>query len=573
MPAPAGVEVTGRHVQVGDGYATTLAVTGYPAEVGPAWLEPLLAWPGRLDVAVHIDPIAPPVAAMKLRKQRARLESARRLDAEKGKLSNPVTDAAADDATGLADRVARGATRLFRVGVYLTVHAESLDALRDAVAQVKAVASSLLLDVAPATWRQLHGWTSTLPLGHDALRMTRVMDTDALAASFPLSSADLPGPLPGDEAGEGGVLYGVNADSPGVVWWDRFAQDNHNAVVLAQSGAGKSYLIKLETLRWLQHGATAAIIDPDDEYRQLAGHIGGTVIALGAAGVRVNPLDLPVGDTRPDALTRRCLFCHTVIAVLLGQDPPPAERAALDRAVAAAYGAAGITHDARTWNRPAPLLRDVAAQLAADGDDAAHTLAARLAPWVTGTFSDLFDGPTTHRPDSHLVVWSLRQLPDEQRPIGTLLALDAIWRAIDTTPAGGRRRLVVVDEAWTLLQHDAGARFLFRMAKASRKRGAGLTVVTQDAGDVLSTELGRAVVANAATQILLKQAPQAIEEITDAFGLTAGEARLLLSCRRGEGLLVAGTSRVAFRAVGSPTEHDLCRTDPLVQLDGEEDAP
>ncbi|WP_225918311.1 VirB4 family type IV secretion system protein [Actinocatenispora comari] len=562
MPAPAGVEVTGRHLAVGDGYATTLVVTGYPAEVGPHWLEPLLTWPGRLDVALHIDPVAPALAAQQLRRRRARLESARSIAASRGKLPNPVAEAAADDAADLAERVARGGTRLFRLGLYLTVHAATLPELQDAAAQVKALASSLLLDTAPATWRQLQGWCTTLPLGDDALGMTRVIDTDALAASFPLSSPELPGPLPGEPAG-GGVLYGVTLDSPGVVWWDRFAQDNHNAIVLARSGAGKSYLIKLETLRWLTQGATAVIIDPEDEYRDLAGQVGGTLIGLGEPGVRINPLEIPPTERRRDALTRRCLFCHTVVAVLVGETPPPAERAALDRAVAAAYAAAGITHDPRTWRRPAPLLADVATQLTADSDEAAHTLAARLAPFTTGSFSELFDGPSSHRPDGHLVVWSLRALPDELRPIATLLVLDAIWRGVDVTETGRPPMLVTVDEAWNLLQNEHGARFLYRLSKAIRKRGGGLSVVTQDVGDVLSTELGRAVVSNAATQILLRQAPQAIDQVADTFDLTDGEKQLLLACRRGEGLLVAGTDRVAFQAVASPAEDRLCRTDPL----------
>jgi len=562
VPAPAGVEVTGRHLAVGDGYATTLVVTGYPAEVGPHWLEPLLTWPGRLDVALHIDPVAPAAAAQQLRRRRARLESARSLDHARGKLPNPVAEAAADDAAELAERVARGGTRLFRLGLYLTVHAATLPDLYEAAAQVKALASSLLLDTAPATWRQLHGWCTTLPLGADALGMTRMIDTDALAASFPLSSPELPGPLPGEPAG-GGVLYGLTLDSPGVVWWDRFAQNNHNQVVLAESGAGKSYLVKLETLRWLTHGATATIIDPEDEYRALASQVGGTLIRLGEPGVRINPLQIPPTERRRDALTRRCLFCHTVVAVLIGQTPPPAERAALDRAVAAAYAAAGITHDPRTWRRAAPLLADVAAQLTNDTDQAAHTLAARLAPFTTGSFSELFDGPSTHSPDGHLVVWSLRSLPDELRPVATLLVLDAIWRGVDVTDTRRPPMLVTVDEAWSLLQNEHGARFLYRLSKAIRKRGGGLSVVTQDVGDVLSTELGRAVVSNAATQILLRQAPQAIDLLADTFKLTDGEKQLLLACRRGEGLLVAGTDRVAFHAVASPAEDRLCRTDPL----------
>ncbi|WP_433288509.1 VirB4 family type IV secretion system protein [Micromonospora sp. CA-244673] len=571
--APASVEVTPRMLRVGDGYAATLVVTGYPAEVGPAWLEPLLSWPGRLDLALHIDPLPAPVAAARLRTQRARFESSRRADAGRGKLPDPAVDAAADDAADLAQRLARGAAKLFRVGLYLTVHARTEDELLDACAQVKATAASTLIEVQPATWRHLAGWTTTLPLATDSLRMRRTMDTAALAAAFPLASADLPAPLPGDPPAEGGVLYGVNPDSQGIVWWDRWAQENHNCVVLARSGAGKSYFVKLEILRNLYQQVQVAVIDPEDEYRRLADAVGGTVVRLGAAGVKINPLDLPAGDTRPDVLTRRGLFLHSLVSVLLGQQPPPAERAALDRAILAVYRAAGITADPATHHRPAPLLRDLADRLRADEDPAARQLAARLAPWAQGSFSELFDGPSTTRPDGHLVVWSLRHLPDELRTAGTLLALDAIWRQVDAPARLAARRLVVVDEAWLLMRDGEGARFLFRMSKAARKRHAGLTVITQDVADVLGSDLGQAVVANAATQVLLKQAPQAIDAIGEAFGLTAGERRLLLAARVGTGLLICGTNRTSFEAVASPAEHRLCTTNPseLADLDDEGD--
>jgi hypothetical protein len=613
---PSAVTTARGFVRVGDGYAATLIVSGYPAEVVMAWLEPLLGWAGRLDVAVHIDPLTTEVATGRLRRQRARLESSRRIDADRGRLDDPLIEAAADDAAALADRLARGQSRLFRVGLYLTVHAPTRTLLLDAIAEVRAAAASVLLDTHPATWRQLAGWCSTLPLGHDGLNQRRVMDTDALAAAFPLACPDLPGPLPGEDATPGGVLYGVNTASGGIVWWDRWAQDNHNAVVLARSGAGKSYLVKLDVLRQLYDGVHVAVIDPEDEYTALAGAVDGRVVRLGAPGVRINPFDIPHGTNRPDALTRRALFLHTLLGVLLGEKPPPQERAALDAAITATYTAAGISHDPSTWTRPAPLLADLAATLTRIGETnpAAATLAARLSPWVEGAFKDLFAGPTTTNPSGHLVVWSTRHLPDELRAAGMLLALDAIWRDVDqpapgepsrgptseqrqarlansvgraTQPVGQPgvrylpprqasdlrstppRRLVVVDEAWTLMREPDGARFLARMSKSARKRDAGLTVVTQDAADLLSSDLGQVVIANAATQILMRQAPQAIDAVADVFHLTAGEARLLLAAPRGEALLVAGAARVSYQAIASPTEHATITAVPSTEPDGD----
>lgn len=577
--APASVEVTPRFLRVGDGYATSMIVTGYPAEVGRSWLEPLLSWPGRLDLALYIDPVPSPIAASRLKTQRAKLESSRRSDLGRGRLADPAVEAAADDAADLAARVARGAAKLFRVGLYLTVHARTEAELAEAVVQVRAAAASTLLEVQPATWRHLAGWTTTLPLGHDALRMRRTMDTAALAQAFPLNSPDLPAPLPGEDAPTGGVLYGINPDSSGIVWWDRWAQDNYHSVVLARSGAGKSYMVKLDLLRNLYQQVRCSVIDPDDEYLRLADAVGGTVVQLGAAGVRINPLDLPVGDPRPDVLTRRALFLHTFIAVLLGGGHDDstamsaAEKAALDRAILAVYRQAGITADPATHRRPAPLLRDLCAQLRADADPAGVQLATRLAPWVEGNFRALFDAPTTHRPDGHLIVWSLRQLPDELRTIGTLLALDAIWRSVDAPSPDGRlpRRLIVVDEAWLLMRSGEGAKFLYRLAKAGRKRHAGLTVITQDAADLLSTDLGRAVVANAATQILLRQASQSIDAVGEAFGLTSGERRILLADRKGSGLIIAGTARTRFEVIASKAEHLLATTNPADLIDDDEE--
>lgn len=559
---PDAVEVSSRWVRAGEDLCTTLVVTGYPGEVGAAWLEPLLSYPGRVDVALHIEPVPPAVAAARLRKQRGRLESSRRQDAAKGRLDDPELDAAAYDATELATRLARGQARLFRLGLYLTVHGSTEDELTQRVVEVRNLAASLLLDTVPASWRQLQGWISTLPLGFDALNMRRVFDTDALAAAFPFTSPDLP--LNPESTGRG-VLFGLNLASTGVVIWDRWAQDNFNAVIIARSGAGKSFLAKLDLLRNQYLGVEAFVVDKDNEYLRLANAVGGTVIRLGAPGVHVNPLDLSPGDG-DDALFRRAMFMQTFLSVIsTARDSARGglsdhEAAALDAAVLAAYRAKGITTDPRTWRRPAPLLADLAAALQQQGG-AGRTLAVRLHPYVAGSFKTLFDGPTTNPPIGHLVVYALKDLPEELLPVGSLLALDSIWRQVSASPVN-QPQLVLVDEAWKLLATGAGAKFLFQLAKGARKFGAGLTVVSQDAADVLGTSIGRAVVSNAATQILLRQAPQAIEAISEAFNLTDGEREFLLSAQPGDALLACGTSRVAFHSLASDVEADLVTTGP-----------
>jgi TraG P-loop domain/Helicase HerA, central domain len=609
--APASLQVGPTWLRVGGDHVATLAVTGYPGEVGPGWLEPLLTWPGRLDVAVHVEPVPAVVAADRLRRQRARLESVQRWTQARGRLSDPGVDASAEAAADLAEQLARGQGHLFRVGIYLTVHAATPRRLQAAVAEVKALAASLLLDTQPATWRAVQGWTTTLPLGIDSLRLRRTLDTAALAAAFPFTSPDLPPPHPatsdpgaggtrragvGGAAGSGfgGVVYGVNDASAGIVAWDRWSQDNQNAVILARSGAGKSFLAKLDVLRSLYTGVQVLVIDPEDEYTRLAAAVGGTVVRLGRPGVHLNPLDPPPppppppdpaapdsagpGDPTDTAsaggvgerygLNGRVLFASTVADLAVGglsADEVPA----LDAAVLAAYHGAGINADPRTWARPAPLLADVVTHLRHDrGDPHAGGLAARLHRYTAGSAAGLFTGATTVRPEGHLVVFSLRDVPDELKPLATLLALDAIWRQV-SDPSRRRRRMVVIDEAWQLMRQPVAAGYLYAMAKAARKHWAGLTVITQDAADLLGTDLGQAVVANAATQLLLRQAPQALDPVTEAFGLSEGERAYLATAPQGHALLLAGgTHRVAFHAVASPTEAVLASTSPADLTDG-----
>ncbi|KPM50334.1 conjugal transfer protein TraC [Frankia sp. R43] len=566
---PPALLVESGQVEVSGICATTIVVVGYPREVGPGWMEPLLAYPGRVDVALHVDPTPPAVAALRLRRQLGRLESDRRADAAAGRLVDPELDAAAADAGELARQVARGEARLFRVGLYLTVYADTRDQLAEEAARVTALAHSLLLTVRRARYRTVQGWVSTLPLGLDLLHIRRAFDTEALAAGIPFTTPDLP--LPDvDRPGAAPVVYGTNLYSAGIVSADRWAQPNYNSVTTGASGAGKSFLMKIDVLRSLYQGVHVTVIDPEDEYARLADAVGGTRLALGAPGVHLNPLDLPAHSRQdPDLLTRRALFCHTLISTLLGDRTGPdsglgaGDRAVLDAAILTAYQQAGITHDPSTWTRPAPLLADVAAALTGLEDPAGPALAARLAPFVSGSHAGLFAHPTSTQPTGHLVVYSLRALPDELKAVGTLLTLDAIWRGV-ADPAKRRRRLVVVDEGWLLMSHPAGARFLFRLAKAARKHWAGLAIATQDSADLLGSELGRAVVANSATQILLRQDPSVIDELRRVYKLTDGEATQLLTAGPGDALLLTGTGqRTALHVLASPAEYDLITTDPV----------
>jgi type IV secretory pathway VirB4 component len=547
---PEATEVFPRRIRTGETWCETFAVIGYPSEVSPGWLSPLFAYPGPVDVAFHVEPVRNDEAARYLRRQLARFESTRRIEAKRDRLEDPQTEMAAQDAAELSRALARGDGRLFRAGLYVTVRAASEEALEREVHGVHSLCASLLLDVRPVTFRALQGWITTLPLGIDALRLRRTFDTKALAAAFPFASAEL--------QSSGGIFLGRNATTGGLVFADRFAQENHNQVVLARSGAGKSYLAKLQILRSLYAGVEVLVIDPENEYRRLAEAVGGVVVSLGEAGQRLNPLDLAQAGT-PEALTEQALFVHTLVSSLLGE-LSSGERSVFDRAILASYEGAGIGADPRTHARPAPVLADALANLRRDRSGS--SIADRLEPYVTGSHRSLFDGPATVRAEGHLVVFSLRSLPEELKTAGTLLALDAVWRRVSR---GERRpRIVVVDEAWWLLGTggEAGARFLQRLAKSARKHWCGLTTITQDVADVLSTDLGQAVVTNAAQQVLLGQSPQAMEALARAFNLSAGEQSYLLTCDRGQGILAVGSERAALQVVASEAEHRLATSDP-----------
>ena len=547
LPGTRDVLVDERSVRVDDVWWSTIAVTAYPREVSVGWLDAVAGALSGGVVSVHVEPMPQAAAADRLRRQMARLESSRRLDASRGRLADPEVEAAAADARELAERVARGEARLFRVGVSVSARAASADDVAEALGRVRTQLAAMLAEAAPATFRALQGWVTTLPLGIDGLGITRTFDTPALAAAFPFAAAG--------SGSTDGVWWGTTPGG-GLLFWDRFAQPNYNAVILARSGAGKSYLAKLQALRSLYAGVEVAVLDPEGEYARMAAAVGGSFVDLGRGEVALNPLTL-AGES--DAFARRLLFLHGLIEVLIG-GLDATEHAALDDALVAAYSAVGITGEPRTWQRPAPTLRDVADQLAAD-DAPGPSLARRLSPWTTGAASKWLCGRGGGELlDGRFVVVGLAGVEATARPGVMAVVLDALWRRV--TSGEHRRRELVVDEAWQLLGEAAGAEFCQRLARTARKHWCGLTVVSQDAADVLSSDASRAVVTNAATQVLLAQAPQGVEALAQSFSLSAGERSYLLSAQPGEGVLSGGGERIAFRAQASPVEHALVTTDP-----------
>lgn len=534
-------------IRVNDTWCQTLFAQAFPSHLDPGWLDPLYCYPGEIDVSLHVDPIPNRVAASELKQQRARHESTVLKNSRHGHITDPLVEAAAEEAAEQMRALGSGDRRMFDMSLYITVRAASEIQLEEQVEKVRGLCASLGIEAMPLTVRRTAPFSSTLPIAADVVKLTRPIDTKALATFFPFVSAEI--------EGEGGVLYGRNATTGGLVLLDRFALENYNQVVLAHSGKGKSYFAKLQVLRSLYQGIEALVVDPENEYGRLAEAVGGSVVRLGTADGKLNPFDL-AEPGKEDAVLRQSLLVHSVIECLLGAVSPD-EKTLLDRAIVAAYENAGVTPDPRTHSRPAPLLDDAVAAL---NDAGADSLVRRLEPFVAGSHRGLFDGQTSVRPDGHLVVFSLREVPPELKAVATLVVLDAIWRRV--TSGERKRRVVVVDEAWMLLQSNAGARFLERLARSARKHWCGLTTITQDVRDALSTDIGRTVVTNAASQVLFGQHPQALDALCEAFALSQGERSYLATCPAGLGLVCVGTERATLKVIASETEHRLVTSDP-----------
>lgn len=553
---PESLEEYRRALRVGDRWCTTIALTGYPSEVGIGWLLPLLNYPGAIDVAVYVSPRPNDVAASYLKKQFSGFESSRLIDERRGRLVDPKVRAAASDVSELMTRLARGDARMFWVGIYITVWSESEQSLEEEVDRVRTLASSLSLETVRSTFRCIEGWSTTLPHALDYLGVRRPFDTNSLAFAFPFASSDI------DQLD--GVLYGRNLSSGSLVFCDRFALDNYNQVVLAESGKGKSYLTKLACLRSLFSGVEVLVVDPENEYLKLAEATGGVVVTLGSHGDRINPLEISP-DGSPEAFFRQALFAETVLELLL-KEVSSDEKPLIDAAIMDSYRAAGVSSDPKTHRRPAPLLEDVAAHLSQLEEGS--SLAARLKPYFEGAHRGLFDRATSFRAEGHLVVFALKNLPKELRPIGMLLCLEAIRKKVSFGER--RQRIVVVDEAWQILgmENALAADFLEGLARSARKYYCGLTTVTQNIGDVLSTPLGGTILTNSSSQVLLGQKPQDLEALARAFDLSDGECSFLGSCDRGQALLCLGRQRAAIEVLASEREHALVTSDPADALGG-----
>ena len=564
--SPSSIEIQSDHFRLGTKYGRTLYIYGYPRTISTGWLSPLINMDEVLDISIYIYPVDTGVIMKNLRKKVTQLEADISLNAEKGRIRNPETEHAIQDAEELRDDLQLGREKFFRFGLYVTLWADSLDELNFVQHKIENYFGSSMIFSKVATSQQEQGMNSTMPMATDQLMIRRNMNTSAISTSFPFTSADL--------TQEKGVLYGVNLHNNGLVIFDRFTLENANLVVFAKSGAGKSFAVKLEAVRSMMMGSEIVIIDPENEYQKLCDAVGGSYVRLSLnSDVRINPFDLPKvidSEDASDALRANLVSLHGLFRLMLGgtQSGPgsqtvaaltPSEEADLDQALIDTYARAGITSDPLTHQSTPPTIVNLYDTLLHMGGSGPQ-LAQRLRKYSTGTFAGIFSQQSNIDINNQMVVFNIRDLEDELRPVAMYIVLNHIWNIVR---AKQKRRLLIVDEAWQLMKYDDSANFLFSLAKRARKYYLGLTTITQDVEDFMSSKMGRAIVMNSSMQLLLKQSSAAVDVLSDVFKLTSAERQLLSSLPVGQGLFFAGQSHVHIQIVASETETGLITTSPV----------
>jgi conjugal transfer ATP-binding protein TraC len=567
--APSSLEFKSNFFQLGTRYARTYYVYGYPRQLYTGWLSTMVNLDEVIDLSIIILPVRSEVVLENLRKKVTQLEAGIQIDSEKGRVRDPGKQAAILDAEEMRDKLQVGEERFFRFGFYFTIYAGSEEELEFVSHKVESLLGQQLVYSKPASAQQEQGLGSTVPQFFDQLQIYRNMNTGAISTSFPFTSADL--------TQENGILYGINMHNSGLVIFDRFSLENGNSVVFAKSGAGKSFTVKLEALRSLMFGTEVFIVDPENEYQKMCDAVGGAYIRLSLnSSTRINPFDLPQvvdAEEADNALRSNLITLHGLLRLMMGGAQVqmvqgnntavapalnPAEEADLDAALIETYAKAGITSDPLTHASTPPTINDLYDTLLHMGGTGPQ-LAQRLRKYTSGTFAGIFSQLSNVNVNNSMVVFNIRDLEDELRPVAMYIVLNYIW---NKTKADRKRRLLVVDEAWQLMKYEDSANFLFSLAKRARKYNLGLTTISQDVEDFMASRMGRAIVANASLQFLLKQSPTAVDVLSDVFKLTSEEKKRLSQFPVGQGLFFAGQNHVHIQVIASPTEAGLISTTP-----------
>lgn len=546
MIAPSFVEVDFNHVKIEDKFYRTMFVVAYPRYVSANWLYSLITFDHPLYVSMFIYPTESREVLEELKRKIAEMEATIESEMKAGKVVDPTVQVSLDDALALQAELAKGSERFFQFGLYVTIPADTKEELDEISKQVDSILSSLLIIARTATLEMEEGFKSTLPIFYDKLAVWRNMDSTSLAMTFPFSTASL--------TRNEGILYGVNQHDGSLIIFDRYTLENANSVILGKSGGGKSFMVKLEALRLITLDTDVIIIDPDNEYEKLTQSVGGEFIEFSnTSPYHINPFELNRDNPEHDELSNKLLDLHSLMKVMMGE-LTPAQDALLDRALVMTYQQKGITQDPTTFQSEAPLLEDLYKVLLGMESNEGRELANRIEKFVSGSAAGIFNQKSNFEVKNKLTVFGIRDLEENLRPVAMYIVLDYIWNVVRRVK---KKRVLIVDEAWYLVKNKDSGAYLFTFAKRARKYLLGLTAITQDVEDFVSTNEGKALITNSSLQIILKMNTAAIDAISKTFYLTGGEKHFLLSAGVGEGLFFAGQSHVGFRVIAGDEEKAL----------------
>jgi conjugal transfer ATP-binding protein TraC len=559
--APASFKIDRDFLLLNNTFIRTLFVMTYPRYVTIGWFAPIINESLTLDISMFFYPMKTGVVLKQLKNKVGTMEAQIIADHEKGSPRDPIAETALRDIEDLRDSLSQGIEKFFQYALYVTIYSKNKEELELATDRVENLLGMQLIYSRKALFQTEQGFNSTLPLGNDELGITTNMNSSPIASSFPFVSSEL--------TSDQGILYGINMHNNSLVLFDRFSLQNANMVVFATSGAGKSYAIKLEILRSMMLGTDVIVIDPEYEYKHLSDAVNGSYINVSLnSESKLNPFDLPRGiggESKPEDILRSAVITIKGLIRLMIGEVTNAEDSILDRALLETYAKKDITPASDLSNIEPPLMSDLEDILLSmeGGED----MALRIKKYTEGTFSGLFNSPTNIRVDNQLIVFSIRDLEDELRPIGMYVVINYIWNIIRSEM---KKRILVVDEAWIMMRHEDSAKFLFALVKRCRKYYMGVTTITQDVNDFLTSPFGSAIVTNSSIQLLLKQSPASIGLIQNTFMLTEGEKYLLLESAVGEGIFFAGAKHAAIKIQASYAEHQIITSDPRQLLEIEE---
>lgn len=569
--APAAFEVNSSFLKVADVYLRTMFIVGYPRYVGVGWAAPVINFNWTLDISMYFYPIEAGIILKQLKKKAGEVEAQLSMDQQKGKPRDPLRETALRDIESLRDSLTQGIEHFFQFAFYVTVYAKDKEELDRVCDDIDAIFGSKLIHTKRGYYQSEQGFNSTMPVGNDELQITFNMSTSPIASSFPFISSEL--------TSDNGILYGINRHNNSLILFDRFSLQNANGVVFATSGAGKSYAVKLEIIRSMMLGIDVIVVDPEMEYKTLSDAVGGTYVNVSLSSEsKINPFDLPravtVDQAVDDIIRSAVITLKGLLRIMMGTSQgeagkvgfTPEDDAILDRGILEAYAKKDITPSSDLAKVDPPTMMDL--QEVLEGMTGAEHLVERLKKYTLGTFSGLFNSPTTVETNNQLVIFSVRDLEDELRPMAIYNIITYIWNVVRSTR---KKRLLVVDEAWWLMQHEDSARFIFALVKRGRKYYLGVQTITQDVNDFLRSPYGQAIVTNSSMQLLMKQSPAAADLVQKTFNLTDAEKYLLLEAGIGQGIFFAGNKHAAIQVVASYAEDKLVTTNPgqLLELEAQ----